>query len=99
MRKKHWVTRRSKKRRGKKMRERGWGGKRRVRDSEVDSLLLLVIWELLKRHCTLGRGLCLLSNRCRGLIVILTVCSRKVQTLICTITLLKYGHLPLFSHT
>lgn len=54
--------------------------------------------ELLERHCSLRSGFCSQSNRCGGLIIILTVCSREVQTLIYTITLLKYRHLPLFSH-
>lgn len=53
---------------------------------------------LLERHCFLKRGFFSQSNRCGGLIIILTVCSTKVQTLIYTITLLKYRHLPLFSH-
>ena len=53
---------------------------------------------LLERHCFLKREFFSQSNRCGGLIIILTVCSTKVQTLIYTITLLKYRHLPLFSH-
>lgn len=84
----------------KELRKGNRSGKRKIRQEGYVLPLSLSGWyrELLERHCFLRRGFCSQSNRCEGLIIILTVCSRKVQTLIYTITLLKYRHLPLFSH-